>query len=312
MWLERITNYLLRHRYQALVLTFIVTFIPVIGIFGIMMAALMTLCKGIVEGAVFTLAATLPYAISFLLSGNDEAALPLVLWTVMGVAVLSNVLTWVFAVMLRRQASWSMILQVAALTGVLVVSVVHLAYPDVAAWWGTQLQSYYAHAQAMTASLKNTGASVSANDAQLEMIKVTRQYATGSMVVGILFNAFLQLVVTRWWQAAVFARGSLRRELHGIRLSQMAGVLFLLSLGLSYLGNAVVLDIMPILYVLFAAAGLSLIHYLFGLMRSPTAWFWLALLYVTLILFMPTSVMMVAMLAVIDIWLDLRKRFGKG
>jgi hypothetical protein len=45
-------------------------------------------------------------------------------------------------------------------------------------------------------------------------------------------------------------------------LSTLAGILFLASLVLAYLGNKVVLDVMPIVYGLFAAAGLSLIHYL--------------------------------------------------
>ena len=56
----------------------------------------------------------------------------------------------------------------------------------------------------------------------------------------------------------IYNPGSLRKELHRIRLSQLAGLLFLISMVFSYLGNSVVLDIMPVLYMLFCAAGLSL------------------------------------------------------
>jgi hypothetical protein len=308
MWLQRFTHYLLQHRYQAITLTFLVTFIPILSIFGILIAALVTLCKGVVEGAVFMLAASLPYVITFVISGNDTATIPLALWAAMGVAVLSNVLTWAFAVMLLRQATWGLIIQLAALLGVLVVSVIHLVYPDVATWWGTQLQAYATHAQAAVATALK-GTATSTNEAQLEVINASKQYATGSMTAIILINAILQLLVARWWQVLVFAPGTLRRELHRIRLSQLAGVLFILSLAISYWGNAVVLDIMPILYALFCAAGLSLIHYLFGLMRSPTVWFWLSLLYITLIFSIPTSVIVVAILALVDIWFDFRKRF---
>jgi hypothetical protein len=312
MWLQRFTNYLLEHRYIAIVLAFCISFVPIIGILGILLAALVTLRKGIVEGAILTVAATLPYLITFLLSGSNETAVPLVIWAVLGVAALSNGLTWAFAVLLRRQMSWSFIIQIAALIGVLVVSVVHLAYPGVAGWWGSQLQAYYAHAQSVTTSaLGNEGAVVASNEAQLEAISITKEYATGLMAAGVLFNALLQLAVARWWLAIVFLPGSLRRELRGIRLSQLAGILFILSLVFSYLGNSVVLDIMPILYLLFGAAGLSLLHYLFGLMRSPTAWFWLLLMYITLMLSLPTSLVLVSILAVADIWLDLRKRFRK-
>ena len=85
----------------------------------------------------------------------------------------------------------------------------------------------------------------------------------------------------------------------------------MLSLVFSYLGNSVVLDIMPIIYLLFAGAGLSVIHYFFGLMVSPTRWFWIAVLYVTLIIAMPTSIVFVAMVALFDIWLDLRRKLRK-
>jgi hypothetical protein len=307
MWLQRFTNYLLRHRWKAIALTFAITFVPIIGIVGILIAALITLLQGVVFGAIFTAAATLPFIISFYISGTQGAALPLVVWAAVGVAVLSNVLTWAFAVMLRRQASWSVILQIAALLGVLVISLVHLAYPGVTEWWATQLQSYYAQAQAVTGMLKNP--TPGSSSMQIEAINATKQYATGLIVGAVLFNAILQLMVARWWQAIVFNPGSLHKELRDIRLSQLAGVLFVASLVFCYLGNSVVLDIMPVLYMLFGAAALSLIHYLFGLMKSPTRLFWLSGLYIILIFSLPMSIVLIAMIALADIWLDLRKRF---
>ncbi len=312
MWLQRFTNYLFQHRWQAIALTFIITFIPVIGIIGILIAALVTLVTGVVEGAIFTLVATLPYIITFAFSSMGETMPPLVAWAAVGVAVLSNVLTWVFAVMLRRQSTWSEILQVAALVGVLVISVIHLIYPEVADWWGSELQSYYHQAATLAPDvLKSSSTTATQTESQIDAISITKQYATGLMIAAILFNALLQLIVARWWQAIMFKPGSLRVELHNIRLSQLAGILFIISLVFSYLGNRVVLDIMPILYILFTAAGLSLIHYLFGLARSPTKWFWMSVLYVALIFTLPMSMLLVAMGAVVDIWTDVRKRFRK-
>lgn len=312
MWLRRVTHFLLRHRWQALILTFASTFVPIIGILGILIAALVTLVKGVLEGAVFTLAATLPYIISFYISSHHEAAIPLVVWAAVGVAVISNVLTWVFTAMLRWQASFSQIIQIAALVGILVISIIHLAYPQVADWWGVQLQDNYNQAASVAGMLKNTSMAASSNEAQIEAISLTKSYATGLMIGAILLNAILQLIVARWWQAAIYNPGSLRKELQGIRLSRLAGLLFLISMVFSYLGNSVVLDIMPVLYMLFCAAGLSLIHYLIKQMNMTSAWFWLAVVYIVLIFAMPTSVVIVAVIAFFDIWFDLRKRFKKG
>lgn len=310
MKLKRLSHYLLQHRLQAVLLTFGCSFVPVLGVLGILYAAFVTLRKGVAEGAVMTAAATLPYVISFMLASHDPSTLPIVLWTAVGVAVTSNMLTWVFAVLLYRQMTWSGILQVAALVGVLVISVVHLAYPNIADWWAAQLTTYYTQAATMMSGVLTSGV-VTPSDSQLESIKVTKYYATGMIVSAVLLNAILQLMVARWWQSVLFAPGVLRKELHNIRLTPLAGVLFGLSLVFSYMGNGVVLDMMPILYMLFAGAGLSVVHYFFALMVSPTRWFWIAVLYVTLLFAMPTSMVFISMVALLDIWLDLRKKLRK-
>lgn len=312
MKFKQLTNYLLAHRMLAVLLVFGLTFVPVIGTLSILFAALVTLRKGILEGAMMSAAATLPYVISFIWASHDPEMVKIAIWMAVSVAVLSNILTWVFASMLYRQASWSNILQVAALVGVLAVSVIHLVYPDIVTWWANELTAYYTQAaKAMSSVLQETAAAPT--DAELESINITKYYANGMIASVILLNAMMQLILARWWQAMVFQPGILKRELHNIRLSRLAGVLFVLCLVVSYLGNnIVIMDMMPIVYMLFAGAGLSLIHYCFGLMVSPTRIFWIALLYVTLIFAMPTSLVFVAMMALFDIWLDLRSRVSKS
>jgi hypothetical protein len=308
MWLHRFTKYLLTHRWQALVITFLTalisTFIPILGIISIAIAALMTLLKNAIEGAIFTAAATLPYFLAVFYTPQ----IPLALWAGVGVAVVSNVLTYVFAIMLLRKTSWSQLIQIAALIGVFVVSVLHLIYPHLADWWGTQLQAYYAQAKDALNLIASNSGDRKNDQYLLETINITKQYATGLMAAAILFNAVLQLIVARWWQAIVFVPGLLKMELHNIRLSQLAGILFILSIGLAYWGNSVVLDIMPILYLLFAMAGLSLIHFSFALMHSKTRLFWLAIVYLALIFSLPTSVFFIAMIGLLDIWFDLRHK----
>lgn len=309
MWLHRFTNYVLRHRWQTIALVFVSSFIPVLGIIGILIAALVTLTKSIIEGAILTIVATLPYIISILYTNSRPDAITLAVWAAVGVAVLSNILTWVFAVMLRRHTSWSAILQIAALLGVLVVSVIHLAYPQIADWWARELQLYYDQARNMATNL-HTAVPVP-TEMQADVINATKDYATGFMTAGIILNAILQLIAARWWQAAVYHRGQLRRELHNIHLSHLAGGLFILSIGLAYFRNSVILDIMPILYLLFGAAGLSLVHSLLRMVQSPTVWFWLVIFYVALIFSIPISVVCVAILGLLDVWLDVRKRIKK-
>jgi len=314
MRLQHWTKYLLSHRIQALALTFIITFIPMIGVLGILFAALVTIRKGIVEGAAFTIAATLPYCFIRLYVPGGEAVEPLFVWVAVAVGAFSNFMTWVLASMLNRRASWSAVLQIAALLGVLLISVVHLVYPDVFDWWANFLHSLSAQTPDAITALKSNAMHADADsmkEAQIQAINAAKWIATGSVVGVTLLVSIMQLILACWWEAIVFKPGSLRLGLRHIRLSPLAGVLFIASLVFSYLGNAVVLDIMPVLYLLFCGAGLSLLHYFFGLLKTPVAWFWLVLLYATLILAMPISVVAIATLALLDIWLDFRRRFKK-
>lgn len=309
MWLQRCAHYLLKHLWIGLAVTFVITFVPVIGVLGILFATLVTLREGAFRGSLFMLASTLPYLASFYLSGHHEATIPLMVLAAVGVAIISNVLTYSFAVMLQRKAGWSTILQLAALLGVLLISVIHLAYPNVSEWWLSSLTTYYKEAASAVSGV--VSGSASPVDGQLENLNITKYYATGMMVAAVLLNAVMQLMVARWWQGLLFQPGILRRELHAIRLSKLAGGLFVLSMALSYWGNTVVMDIMPVLYILFAAAGLSVIHYLFSLVQTPTRLLWLSLVYIILILTLSSSLVFLAMLALLDIIFDIRNRFRK-
>jgi cytochrome c oxidase subunit IV len=320
MQLMRFTNYMLQHRIQFLIGMMLLACLSILdptGVIGsivattgILIAAFMTLSRGGLEGLFFTIAATLPYVVVFYAYEKQNNTIPLFFWIALLVAILSNIVTLIAATMLQRQMRWSVIIQLATLSGVLVVSLLHLIYPDIANWWSEQLQLSVTQLAAVTG--KSAQASVPSQDARLEFINLTKYYATGLLIACILFEGFFQLALARWWQAAVFAPGALRKELHHIRLSPLAGVLFVVSIVLSYLGNSTVLDIMPIVYLLFCVAGLSLVHYFFGLMTSPTKWFWLMLLYTTLLLSMPVGAMLVAMIGLADVWMDMRRRFTKS
>lgn len=306
MWLKRFTHYLLQHRWATLALTFLIAFVPFIGSFGILIAAFVTLRKGVVEGAILTLAATLPCGLSLYHLGNhDLASTPALILLGVGATALINVLTWTFAVLLRRHQSWSSLFQLSALLSVLAVSIVHLVYPDISEWWVNVLTR---QAQLVAGTLKNASAGMIDQQAQVEAIKLVSEYATGMLAATVLFFTMTQLVVARWWELVVFQSGSLRKELQSIRLSHLAGILFIVSLVLAYYGNIVVIDVMPILYLLFSVTGLCIIHFVFGLMRTPATWIWMLLIYAILVFTVPASFFFLSVLGLIDIWLDIRKR----
>lgn len=305
MLLARFTDFILRSRLNAFGMTFVIAFIPLIGTVGALMAALVTLRKGAVEGLLVFIAACLPYIIGYY--AYADASSGQLAWYAMMVVVVGNVMTWVLAVLLREYQNWALELQFALIVGIVFVATLHFIYPDIQLWWASQMNAYFAKAPMALGQLKGD---VTVNEIQARVVAVAAKYATGFLAVSVLFNALIQLGIARWWQAVLYNPGGLQKELHQIRLSHIAGVFFLLALALSYFSNAIVLDLMPVLYFIFGLAGLSVIHNL--LAPAKTTWLWLLFIYMGIIWLFPISVILIAMVGLLDTYVDVRQKFSRN
>lgn len=302
--LRRFTDFILQSRLQAMGTAFVITLVPVIGGgIGILIAALVTLRKGAYEGTFALCAATAPFLLSYAIYPDSDH--PQIMIIATGIAITSNVLTWTFALVLRRYNSWSQVLELAALAGVAAVAAIHVFYPDIQQWWKTELTTGFAR----MGQLAPTGSTVP-QEIQTDMIASIKQYATGLVIFSLLFNALLQLLLARWWQAFRFNPGGLRRELYDIRLGYVSAAVYLLSAGLFYTGNAIGIDTVSMMVVTFCFAGLSLAHAL--LAQNRLVWLWLLLLYAAiaegLVFRYPIGVVVVSIVALLDTLLDFRTR----
>lgn len=138
--LRRFTDFVLQNRIYAAGIAFVLTFIPVIGTISILIAALVTLRKSILDGFLVFCAASLPYVISYV--AYPAADQTILAKSAVAIVLMSNLITWVFAVVLRHYRDWSVTLELVALLGVLIVSLVHIFYPDIQSFWGEQLKMY--------------------------------------------------------------------------------------------------------------------------------------------------------------------------
>jgi len=309
MLLRRFTDFILQGRFQAIGCAFVLAFIPIIAGISVLIAALVTLRKGIFEGALVALAATLPSWIAvYTVPSGSPVGGDLMVFAGAGLITACNLFTWVLAGLLRRYGNWSFILELSLVIGILFVGVVHIAYPDVQSWWGTQLNAYLGKTvSAMSGVTADEASAPVKSEVQARLVLAVKPYATGFLAVSVLFNALLQLGLARWWQAVVFNPGGLREELRKIRLNYAVGVLFAVGCLLSYFGNETVLDTMPVFFSIFAVAGLSLVHSLAAL--TKTTWLWLVLVYASVILVFQPAILILAVMAFLDIWMDFRKRF---
>jgi hypothetical protein len=308
MLLRRITDFILQGRLQAMGTAFVCAFIPLIGTVSILIAGLVTLRKGIQEGALVLVAATLPILISYVNSPVTSSPDYTVSPTDAVVIIVSiNVLTWLYAVALRRFPSWSLVLQFAGLVSIVGVVTVHLMYPDLAAWWQNWLTNYFANVEQAVGDASAQDVKTS-KDMLGNIVSGIVPYATGIVAMALSFYALLELLLSRWWQSAIFNPGGLQKELLQIRLNYVSGIIFMLGMILSYTGNALVVDIMPTLYLMFGLAGVSLLHYIFK--TRKVSWYWMALLYVGISI-VPVAILLIAMLGLLDTWADFRQRLQK-
>src|SRR3990167_7335999 len=141
MLLRRLTDFVLQSRLKAMGVAFLFSFIPLIGgSISILIAALVTLRKGAFEGTFVLGAAILPYLFSYAAYGASEEAELVFIATSVIVAI--NVLTWLYALVLRRYSNWSLVIEGAALSGIMIVAVIYLAYHNIQNWWVAELTHY--------------------------------------------------------------------------------------------------------------------------------------------------------------------------
>ncbi len=308
MLLRRFTDFVLRSRVHAMGVAFVLSLIPLFGAsLGILVAAFVTLLRGAFEGTLVLCATVAPFILSYALSFDATQSQMMMVATATIVAI--NVLTWLLALVLRCYSSWSRVVGVSVLVGILLVCIIHLMFPGVQDWSGAQLTAYMNKTATMLQQLAPTDVSARQDVQAASMIAAMKPYITGFVVASILLNALVQLVITRWWQAIIFNPGELRKELYRIRLDYLLAGVFIAVLALAYVNNAYAMDMLPVMVVGFAAAGLSLVHAI--LKASRAGFFWLILVYLAVIFIFPAGIVLVAMAGLLDSFFDIRLRFAR-
>ncbi len=306
MLLRRFTDFVLQNRLYAMGAAFVLSLIPLFGAsLGILIAAFVTLRKGAFEGTLVLCAVLVPYLLSYVLSPPSAEPELFLIATLTIIAI--NILTWLLALILRRYGNWNWVIEVSILAGVMLICIVHLVFPEIQNWWGAQLTSYLNKTAAMLQQLAPEGGAAQ-EEMQANIVANMKQYITGLVIASIIFNALLQLVIARGWQAVIFNPGGLRKELYAIRLSYVSAFVFIAVLATAYAGNAFGLDMMPVMVTAFCAAGLSLIHC--TLAAKNAGWFWLVLVYLGILFLFPMGVVLVAMIGLLDSLFDIRQRLN--
>jgi hypothetical protein len=279
--MRALAEYAMRGRREAVLVAVAGAAIPMFFWVGAAVIGLVTLRRGLRDGFVVTLWASLP-ALGLAWLGE---ILPL--------AALGG--TLVLAGLLRWSMSWTWVLCGAALLGLMLSALL-----------ASVASEYLAEIEKIFAAFFE-GMAKQADPSAMAAIRAPTGVEIAGMF-GLMHSATLVvcLVLARWWQAQLYNPGGLRAELHALRLApaQVVGLMVVAALLYQMGPDFRVWAWMPLVPLL--VAGIGLVHAL-CVGRAGSGWlglFWAALL------MLPPVKQIVVVLAVVDGLLNVRRRLA--
>lgn len=291
---------LLDHRSRLWFVVLVLSMLPVLRWLAAVLMAVTTLRRGAKEGGLLVLAMVLPF---LLVSLNKQLLIPI------ASQLTETLLLFGLALLLRSQQSWLLLLETVTVLGVIVVAVVHWLNPDIVTTWQQFLQPEF---EFLADSLFKNVPTIASLDAAstAEMLKNLARFATGLEIAVVSVSTLLNLVISRYVQAALYNPGGLRRELYALRLPRLlASILVALAVLAIWTRQAVLLDCLGVFVLPLTIAGLSLLHCMTA--RSKWQSVWLVICYIALVLFPPQVLILLIGASLIDAWWNVRQRFKR-
>lgn len=274
--------------------------IPFLGWMAGAVVGLVTLRSGVVAGTWAMLFALLP-SVALAILGYTQFIL---IDCASGV-----VFVWLAAIILRKFGSWQQLLFFVIILASVGILIIHGFNPDIDQWWQ---KTYF---DLVNEQIQNQPVSQAEELRRLlsvppNELNAAVSMATGSFATVLIVFGLINLLIARWWESHLFNPGGLQVELLQIRLPLISALFFALCVVGVWLQWKIFNDLLPIVLIVFALAGISLVYFLvLELKKSKRTVFFMKLgITAALILFLPFSLYVVAGLAFLDSGIDLRKR----
>jgi len=298
--MRSLAAFVMRGRFQALAaicgLALASLALPPLSLLSSALLALVALRQGAMESAWVLALALLGLGLGGVLLAGD--ALDALLY-----GALLWLPVWPMALLLRatRRLEWA--LEAATGLGLLAVFGVYLLADNPAALWRERAQLF------VQPMLDNAPADFDATNLA-KALDLFSHYLTGVMAGGSAMSVMLGLLIARWQQAVLFNPGGFRAEFVALRLHTGVAYAALACLVAGMLGSGGLAEFAWNLNIVFlmlcTLGGFSVLHAVLG-----GKGFWMAGIYVALLIIPQFLLPSVALLGLSDAWLDWRKRSGR-
>jgi len=287
-----LATYIMRGRLEAILLASTLAMLSLLlaplSIFSSGAVALVTLRKGAYEGFIVL-------AISSLAAGVLATLIQVPYTFILLYVLVLWLPVWLIAIVLREGRHISLAVEIAVLIGIVGVVAYYLFNTDPAAMW-KQVMPKMVPPNAPVENVK-------------QMIDLMAPYMTGIAAAGAVFGMLLGLFLGRWWQSVLYNPGGFKQEFLGLRVQSRLGVICIAIIGIAVVSSGAVSQIAwnttILMFVLYIFIGTAVLHTVFS--RMKIGQFAVPMFYITL-LFIPHSLIPVALVGFSDTWLDIRKR----
>jgi len=210
---------------------------------------------------------------------------------------------WLLGTLLRWSVSLALTVIGAAGLGITVILGFFLVLDD-PGQWGLDLL------QRMVTPLMESTRLVEDREAMDAFLALVGPFMPGFVVSGFVTIMLGGLLLGRWWQALLYRPGGFRAEFHALRLGRTPALATLAVVAVGTLSNALVLaNLVPTLLVIYTVQSFALVHGVVA--RAGLSQGWLIGFYI-MVLFAPQFMLLAALLALLDPWVDFRGRVGRG
>lgn len=271
----------MRGRPHAVGATLISTSLPLLNWLGSAIVGLVILRKGPVEGLMVLMWALMPLGITLYLIGDPSSVIAL-----LGTAILAYVL--------RVTASWEITLAIAVLVSAFGSLVFELTATDVLA---VIVEWYMEYMRQLAGQLQQTG-ELSVAEAKNSIL--------GFFAIGQAYAMLVFLVLARWWQSELYNPGAFGKEFHQIRISPVLSTTLVVMMLFCFVFSEQLGRWIPLLTVPLIVSALAFVHWVMGTRKLSGNWVFG--FYLLLLLLFQVVYPLLASLALVDSWFNLRTR----
>jgi uncharacterized protein YybS (DUF2232 family) len=203
----------------------------------------------------------------------------------------------ILAEVLRRTRSISFTLVIGMVLTMVAAALQFMLWPDAAEVWMRYLMLMLGDIQQQP--------EIDAGQLQAGLQNLVHWMAV--LLMAVMYSTFVgTLLAGRWFQARLAESHGFREEFYAIRLGQGAALAtVVVSLAAGAVQADWLLAIAMVMLATFVYQGLAIAH---GWSKHYSKTSWLVLLYMLMVIF-PHAVGLVALLGIIDNWMDFRARF---